>query len=91
MLWSNRFLSNVVSIHFLFKQLSESDAMYSSQDILLLFGIIIAELTECSPIIIQNGSSNPSSQKNLASIQGATFKIHGQLYLQARQCYGFVQ
>ena len=25
----------------------------------------IAELTECSPIIIQNGSSNPSSQKNL--------------------------
>lgn len=30
--WSNRFLSNVVSIHFLFKQLSESDAMCSSQD-----------------------------------------------------------
>ena len=30
--WPNRFLSNVVSIHFLFKQLSESDAMCSSQD-----------------------------------------------------------
>ena len=62
MLWSNRFLSNVVSIHFLFKQLRESDAMYSSQDILLLFEIIVAELTERSPIIIQNGRSNPSSR-----------------------------
>ena len=31
-LWSNRFLSNVVSIHFLFKQLRESGAMCSSQD-----------------------------------------------------------
>ena len=61
-LWSNRFLSNVVSIHFLFKQLRESDAMYSSQDILLLFEIIVAGLTECSPIIIQNGRSNPSSR-----------------------------
>lgn len=30
--WSNRFLSNVVSIHFLFKQLRESGAMCSSQD-----------------------------------------------------------
>ena len=37
-------------------------AMYSSQDILLLFEIIVAELTERSPIIIQNGSSNPSSR-----------------------------
>ena len=62
MLWSNRLLSNVVSIHFLFKQLRESDAMYSSQDILLLFEIVVAELTERSPIIIQNGSSNPSSR-----------------------------
>ena len=27
--------------------------------------LIIAELAECSSIIIQNGSSNPSSRKNL--------------------------
>ena len=26
---------------------------------------LVAELAERSPIIIQNGSSNPSSQKNL--------------------------
>ena len=31
----------------------------------LLFVLIIAELAERSPIIIQNGSSNPSSRKNL--------------------------
>ena len=46
----------------------------------------IAELTECSPIILQN-SSNPSSRKNLdvrpynhTTIQGATFNMRGQLY-----------
>ena len=46
----------------------------------------IAELTECSPIILQN-SSNPSSRKNLdvrpynhMTIQGATFNMRGQLY-----------
>ena len=41
MLWSNRFLSNVVCIHFLFEQLRESGAMYSSQDILLLVEVIM--------------------------------------------------
>ena len=47
---------------------------------------MIAELTECSPIIIQN-SSNPLSRKNLdvrphdrTTIQGARFNMHGQLY-----------
>ena len=49
---------------------------------------------ECSPIIIQNGSSNPSSRKNFssnpssriglmtvrASVQDATFNMRGQLY-----------
>ena len=46
---------------------------------------MIAELTEHSPIIIQN-SSNPSSQKNLdvrpydhTTVQGATFDMRGQL------------
>ena len=48
--------------------------------------MLIAELAEHSPIIIQN-SSNPSSQKNLVvrlydctTIQGATFNMCGQLY-----------
>ena len=48
--------------------------------------MLIAELAEHSPIIIQN-SSNPSSQKNLvvqlyncATVQGATFNMRGQLY-----------
>ena len=47
---------------------------------------ILAEIAECSPIIIQN-SSNSSSQKNLdvrlynrTTIQGATFNMRGQLY-----------
>ena len=47
---------------------------------------LIAELAECSPIIIKN-SSNPSSQKNLdvqlynrTTVQGATFNMRGQLY-----------
>ena len=47
---------------------------------------IIAELTERSPIIIQN-CSNPSSRKNLdvrpydrTTVQGATFDMRGQLY-----------
>ena len=47
---------------------------------------MIAELTEHSPIIIQN-SSNPSSQKNLdvwlynhMTVQGATFDMRVQLY-----------
>ena len=45
---------------------------------------IVAELSERSPIIIQN-SSNPSSRKNLdvrpydcATVQGATFNMSGQ-------------
>ena len=48
--------------------------------------MLIAELAEHSPIIIQN-SSNPSSQKNLVvqlydctTLQGATFNMCGQLY-----------
>ena len=48
--------------------------------------LIIVELAELSPIIIQN-SSNPSSRKNLdvwlydcTTVQGATFNMHGQLY-----------
>ena len=45
--------------------------------------LIIAELTEHSPIIIQN-SSYPSSRKNWVydrtTIQGATFNTLGQLY-----------
>ena len=48
--------------------------------------MLIAELAEHSPIIIQN-SSNPPSQKNLvvqlyncATVQGATFNMRGQLY-----------
>ena len=52
---------------------------------------LIAELAERSPIIIQNGSSNPSSRKNLdiwpydrtivrPTVQGATFNMRGQLY-----------
>ena len=47
---------------------------------------LIAELAECSPMIIKN-SSNPSSQKNLdvqlynrTTVQGATFNMRGQLY-----------
>ena len=50
----------------------------------------ITELTEHSPIIIQNGSSNPSSKKNLdlwlynhttiePNVQGATFNMRGQM------------
>ena len=47
---------------------------------------MIAELAERSPIIIQNGSSNPSSRKKFGlttvrpTVQGATFNIRGQLY-----------
>ena len=48
--------------------------------------MLIAELAEHSPIIIQN-SSNPSSQKNLVvrlynctTVQGATFNMCDQLY-----------
>ena len=47
---------------------------------------VIAELTEFSPIIIQN-SGNPSSRKNLdlrpydhATVQDASFNMRGQLY-----------
>ena len=47
---------------------------------------LVAELAECSLIIIQN-NSNLSSQKNLdvrpyghTTVQGATFNMHGQLY-----------
>ena len=47
---------------------------------------LVAELAECSPIIIQN-NSNLSSQKNLdvrpydhTTVLGATFNMHGQLY-----------
>ena len=46
----------------------------------------LTELSERSPIIIQN-SSNPSSRKNLdvrpfdrTTAQGATFNMRGQLY-----------
>ena len=46
----------------------------------------LTELSERSPIIIQN-SSNPSSRKNLdvrpfdrTTVQGATFNMRGQLY-----------
>ena len=48
---------------------------------LLNFFSLIAELAECSPIIIQN-SSNPASRKKFGctTIQGATFNMHGQLY-----------
>ena len=49
--------------------------------------IVIAELAELSPIIIQNSSSNPSSQKNWdvqpydhMTVQDATFNMHDQLY-----------
>ena len=54
---------------------------------------IIAELAERSPIIIQNGSSNPSSRKKIwtydrttvrpydrTTVQGASFNMRGQLY-----------
>ena len=48
--------------------------------------ILIAELAERSPIIIQN-SSNPLSRKNLdvrpydrTTVQGTTFNMRGQLY-----------
>ena len=48
--------------------------------------LLIAELAERSPIIIQN-SSNPSSRKHLdvrpfdhTTVQGATFNMRGQLY-----------
>ena len=46
----------------------------------------MAELAECSPIIIQNGSSDPSTRKNLdlrplrPTAQGATFNMRGELY-----------
>ena len=52
----------------------------------MILSILIVELAEHSPIIIQN-SSNPSSWKNLdvrlynhTTIQGATFNKCGQLY-----------
>ena len=45
--------------------------------------MLIVELAENSPIIIQN-SSNPSSQKiwlyDCTTVQGATFNMRGQLY-----------
>ena len=48
--------------------------------------LLIAELAERSPIIIQN-SSNPSSRKHLdvrpfdnTTVQGATFNMRGQLH-----------
>ena len=50
-----------------------------------LLVVVMAELAERSPIIIQN-SSNPSSRKNLdvrlydrTTVQGATFNMRGQL------------
>ena len=63
---------------------------------------VIAEHAERSPIIIQNGSSIPSSQKKFglmtvrASAHGATFNMRGQLYrghanataLSSSQCTG---
>ena len=49
--------------------------------------MLIAELAERSPIIIQN-SSNPSSRKKL-DVQGATFNRRGQLYRgHSGQCTG---
>ena len=54
--------------------------------IALTIALIIAELAERSPIIIQN-RSNPSSRKKLdvrpydrTTVQGATFNMRGQLY-----------
>ena len=42
--------------------------------------LVIVELAECSPIIIQN-SNNPSSRKNVDvrpyDVQGATFNMRG--------------
>ena len=62
---------------------------YSCEDYVLYVNelqsdtLIIEELAEHSPIIIQN-SSNPSSRKNWmydgTTIQGATFNMPGQLY-----------
>ena len=59
---------------------------YFSTQVVLTLLTLIAELAECSPIIIQN-SNNPSSQKNLdvrpydrMTVQGATFNMCGQLY-----------
>ena len=49
----------------------------------ILTSLIIAELAERSPIIIQN-SKNPSSRKiwmyDRSTVQGATFNVRGQLY-----------
>ena len=47
--------------------------------VIVLCSLVIAELAECSPIIIIQNSSSPSSRKNL-DVQGATFDMHGQLY-----------
>ena len=54
-----------------------------------LLVVVMAELAERSPIIIQN-SSNPSSRKNLdvrlydrTTVQGATFNMRGQLHSNA--------
>ena len=47
-----------------------------------LVWLVIVELAECSPIIIQN-SNNPSSRKNVdvpydhTTVQGATFNMRG--------------
>ena len=46
----------------------------------------MAELAERSPIIIQNGSSDPSTRKKFGlttvrpTAQGATFNMRGELY-----------
>ena len=53
----------------------------------------MAELAERSPIIIQNGSSDPSTRKKFGlttvrpTAQGATFNMRGELY----RGHGFVQ
>ena len=92
--WLNLFLGDIMQLQFMKSALTVNPCMVSGLSIkqcvprfLMTEILIIAELAECSPIILQNGSSNLSSWKNLdlqpydcTTVQGVTFNMHGQLY-----------
>ena len=70
--WLNLFVGDIMQLQFMKSALTVNPCMVSGLSIkqcvprfLMTEILIIAELAECSSIIIQNGSSNPSSRKNL--------------------------
>ena len=85
--WINLFLGDIMQLQFMKSALTVNPCMVSGLSMkqcvpqfLMTEILIIAELAEHSPIILQNGSSNLSSRKNLdlwpydcTTIQSVTF------------------